>query len=106
MYKKTLSLLAWKPQEGNEEQFYNLHELQVHLWLCEETRRVEVGGIGLNWFAVFELMFQCVWAARSLSLHRIDRKKDKAERKILDSQERAFWDVHRPVVSQEHTHEK
>lgn len=29
---------------------------------------------------------------------RIDRKKDKAERKILDSQERAFWDVHRPVV--------
>ena len=32
---------------------------------------------------------------------RIDRKKDKAERKILDSQERAFWDVHRPVVSVE-----
>lgn len=35
------------------------------------------------------------------SVDRIDRKKDKAERKILDSQERAFWDVHRPVVSQE-----
>ena len=33
------------------------------------------------------------------SVYRIDRKKDKAERKILDSQERAFWDVHRPVVS-------
>lgn len=31
---------------------------------------------------------------------RIDRKKDKTERKILDSQERAFWDVHRPVVRQ------
>lgn len=29
---------------------------------------------------------------------RIDRKKDKTERKILDSQEQAFWDVHRPVV--------
>nr|XP_038035951.1 regulator of G-protein signaling 6 isoform X3 [Anas platyrhynchos] len=28
---------------------------------------------------------------------KIDRKKDKTERKILDSQERAFWDVHRPV---------
>ncbi|KAM6915712.1 regulator of G-protein signaling 6-like [Xenentodon cancila] len=28
---------------------------------------------------------------------KIDRKKDKIERKILDSQERAFWDVHRPV---------
>uniref|UniRef100_A0AAY4CAZ7 RGS domain-containing protein n=1 Tax=Denticeps clupeoides TaxID=299321 RepID=A0AAY4CAZ7_9TELE len=30
-------------------------------------------------------------------LQIIDRKKDKTERKILDSQERAFWDVHRPV---------
>jgi len=29
---------------------------------------------------------------------RVDRKRDKVERKILDSQERAFWDVHRPVV--------
>uniref|UniRef100_A0A8C1P139 Regulator of G protein signaling 6 n=1 Tax=Cyprinus carpio TaxID=7962 RepID=A0A8C1P139_CYPCA len=28
---------------------------------------------------------------------KIDRKKDKTERQILDSQERAFWDVHRPV---------
>lgn len=33
-----------------------------------------------------------------LNSFRIDRKKDKTERKILDSQERAFWDVHRPVV--------
>lgn len=30
---------------------------------------------------------------------RVDKKRDKIERKILDSQERAFWDVHRPVVS-------
>lgn len=37
---------------------------------------------------------------------RIDRKKDKAERKILDSQERAFWDVHRPVVSYSQNKEK
>lgn len=38
--------------------------------------------------------------AQTLPLYsfRIDRKKDKTERKILDSQERAFWDVHRPVV--------
>lgn len=39
-----------------------------------------------------------------LTLHcchfdRVDKKRDKIERKILDSQERAFWDVHRPVVS-------
>ena len=25
-----------------------------------------------------------------------DKKRDKQERKILDTQERAFWDVHRP----------
>ena len=26
-----------------------------------------------------------------------DRKREKVRRKVLDSQERAFWDVHRPV---------
>lgn len=30
---------------------------------------------------------------------RVDKKRDRQERQILDSQERAFWDVHRPVVS-------
>jgi len=30
---------------------------------------------------------------------RVDRKRDKLDRQILDSQERAFWDVHRPAVS-------
>lgn len=28
---------------------------------------------------------------------KIDKKRDKQERKILDSQERAFWDVYRPA---------
>ena len=28
---------------------------------------------------------------------KVDKKRDKMERKILDSQERAFWDVHRPA---------
>lgn len=27
----------------------------------------------------------------------MDKKRDKLERKVLDSQERAFWDVHRPM---------
>lgn len=44
-----------------------------------------------------------VWVCDSshdfLSPVRVDKKRDKIERKILDSQERAFWDVHRPVVS-------
>ncbi|ESN95257.1 hypothetical protein HELRODRAFT_87051 [Helobdella robusta] len=28
---------------------------------------------------------------------KVDRKREKLERKVLDSQERAFWDVHRPA---------
>ena len=38
---------------------------------------------------------------KTFSLHhyRVDKKRDKLERKVLDSQERAFWDVHRPAVS-------
>lgn len=28
---------------------------------------------------------------------KVDKKRDKLERKVLDSQERAFWDVHRPM---------
>lgn len=41
------------------------------------------------------------WAQLRLScFSRVDKKRDKIERKILDSQERAFWDVHRPVVGE------
>ena len=29
--------------------------------------------------------------------YKVDKKRDRLERQILDSQERAFWDVHRPV---------
>ena len=28
---------------------------------------------------------------------KVDKKRDKFERNVLDSQERAFWDVHRPA---------
>lgn len=60
-------------------------------------------------FRVVSFMFCLTWYFSSgcslceqavSSACRLDRKKDKAERKILDSQERAFWDVHRPVVKE------
>lgn len=35
----------------------------------------------------------------------MDKKRDKLERKVLDSQERAFWDVHRPIPSSINTTE-
>jgi len=31
--------------------------------------------------------------------YRIDKKKSKHDKKLSDSQERAFWDVHRTPVS-------
>lgn len=31
------------------------------------------------------------------SQSKVAKKRDKLERKVLDSQERAFWDVHRPM---------
>lgn len=33
----------------------------------------------------------------TILLFRVDKKRDKFERNVLDSQERAFWDVHRPA---------
>jgi len=41
----------------------------------------------------------CIVTLRSWRYCRVDKKRDKLERKVLDSQERAFWDVHRPAVS-------
>lgn len=35
----------------------------------------------------------------SFDVGRVDKKRDKLDRQVLDSQERAFWDVHRPAVS-------
>lgn len=60
---------------------------------------VSVGFCLLLFALIFHKHVLSVWVAFVSSVDRIDRKKDKAERKILDSQERAFWDVHRPVVS-------
>lgn len=37
----------------------------------------------------------CLLQAESQS--KVAKKRDKLERKVLDSQERAFWDVHRPM---------
>ena len=37
---------------------------------------------------------------------RVDKKRDKFERNVLDSQERAFWDVYRPAPGCINTTEK
>lgn len=40
-----------------------------------------------------DLMLSISFPAQS----KVDKKRDKLERKVLDSQERAFWDVFRPM---------
>lgn len=50
-------------------------------------------------FSIFIFVFTCI--AQS----KVDKKRDKLERKVLDSQERAFWDVFRPMPNSINTTE-
>lgn len=46
-------------------------------------------------FCSIDLPLPSLLQAESQS--KVAKKRDKLERKVLDSQERAFWDVHRPM---------
>lgn len=76
----------WKWISSARRQVATLMSAGLRSLMCERVDR----------FCLFNIniLQLCV----SALIRRIDRKKDKTERKILDSQERAFWDVHRPVV--------
>lgn len=56
-------------------------------------------GKAIGHFLLSKLLSLTLSFKYSCNIDRVDKKRDKIERKILDSQERAFWDVHRPVVS-------
>uniref|UniRef100_A0A8B9GQN4 Regulator of G protein signaling 7b n=1 Tax=Astyanax mexicanus TaxID=7994 RepID=A0A8B9GQN4_ASTMX len=60
----------------------------IHLKTMQNKARLELADYEAISLFVFLLYFV---------FFRVDKKRDKIERKILDSQERAFWDVHRPV---------
>ncbi|XP_019623200.1 PREDICTED: regulator of G-protein signaling 7-like isoform X1 [Branchiostoma belcheri] len=78
------------------------------VYLCKRTMqnkaRLELADYEAENLAKLQRMFARKWEfifmqaeAQANDLSRVDKKRDKVERKILDSQERAFWDVHRPV---------
>ncbi|KAM7402907.1 hypothetical protein PAMA_003705 [Pampus argenteus] len=74
------------------------------IYLCKRTMqnkaRLELADYEAENLARLQRAFARKWEFIFMQAEaqvKIDRKKDKAERKILDSQERAFWDVHRPV---------
>ncbi|XP_030625496.1 regulator of G-protein signaling 6-like isoform X2 [Chanos chanos] len=74
------------------------------IYLCKRTMqnkaRLELADYEAENLARLQRAFARKWEfifMQAEAQAKIDRKKDKVERKILDSQERAFWDVHRPV---------
>nr|XP_033808513.1 regulator of G-protein signaling 6 isoform X4 [Geotrypetes seraphini] len=74
------------------------------IYLCKRTMqnkaRLELADFEAENLARLQRAFARKWEFIFMQAEaqvKIDRKKDKTERKILDSQERGFWDVHRPV---------
>lgn len=75
------------------------------VYLCKRTMqnkaRLELADYEAENLARLQKMFSRKWEfifMQAEAQSRVDKKRDKLERKVLDSQERAFWDVHRPVV--------
>ena len=76
------------------------------VYLCKRTMqnkaRLELADYEAENLARLQKMFSRKWEfifMQAEAQSRVDKKRDKLERKVLDSQERAFWDVHRPVVT-------
>jgi regulator of G-protein signaling len=68
----------------------------------QNKARLELSDFEAENLARLQKMFSRKWEfifMQAEAQSRVDKKRDKLERKVLDSQERAFWDVHRPVVS-------
>uniref|UniRef100_A0A8C5B4C1 Regulator of G protein signaling 6 n=1 Tax=Gadus morhua TaxID=8049 RepID=A0A8C5B4C1_GADMO len=71
------------------------------IYLCKRTMqnktRLELADYEAENLARLQRAFARKWEFIFMQAEAQVKKKDKSERKILDSQERAFWDVHRPV---------
>ncbi|KAK6328048.1 hypothetical protein J4Q44_G00000260 [Coregonus suidteri] len=74
------------------------------VYLCKRTMqnkaRLELADYEAETLARLQRAFARKWEfifMQAEAQAKVDKKRDKIERKILDSQERAFWDVHRPV---------
>lgn len=67
----------------------------------QNKARLELADYEAENLARLQKMFSRKWEfifMQAEAQSKVDKKRDKLERKILDSQERAFWDVHRPMV--------
>ncbi|KAG1663357.1 Regulator of G-protein signaling 7 [Nymphon striatum] len=73
------------------------------VYLCKRTMqnktRLELADYEAENLAKLQKMLSRKWEfifMQAEAQSKVDKKRDKLERKVLDSQERAFWDVHRP----------
>lgn len=74
------------------------------VYLCKRTmqnkQRLELADYEAENLARLQKTFARKWEfvfMQAEAQAKVDRKRDKLDRQILDSQERAFWDVHRPA---------
>ncbi|BES92842.1 Hypothetical protein NTJ_05651 [Nesidiocoris tenuis] len=74
------------------------------VYLCKRTMqnktRLELADYEAESLARLQKMFSRKWEfifMQAEAQSKVDKKRDKLERKVLDSQERAFWDMHRPM---------
>lgn len=66
----------------------------------QNKTRLELADYEAENLARLQKMFSRKWEfifMQAEAQSKVDKKRDKLERKVLDSQERAFWDVHRPM---------
>lgn len=73
------------------------------VYLCKRTMqnksRLELDDYEAENLAKLQRMLSKKWEfifMQAEAQAKVDKKREKMERQILDSQERAFWDVHRP----------
>ena len=105
---------CWEPENtdyGINHLCFNTSNNKIHItavYLCKRTMqnktRLELADYEAENLARLQKMFSRKWEfifMQAEAQSKVDKKRDKLERKVLDSQERAFWDVHRPVVSNE-----
>lgn len=66
----------------------------------QNKTRLELADYEAESLARLQKMFSRKWEfifMQAEAQSKVDKKRDKLERKVLDSQERAFWDMHRPM---------
>ncbi|KAI1709850.1 regulator of G protein signaling domain-containing protein [Ditylenchus destructor] len=82
------------------------------VYLCKRTMQnkahLELEDFEAENLAKLQKMYSRKWEfvfMQAEAQYKVDKKRDRLERQILDSQERAFWDVHRPVPGTTNTTE-